>query len=68
MLFKRSKIESTSAYIGTGLEVSKLPIMYILCRARLSSILIRLKVFKNLYFRLLLLRTKETIITFASSP
>jgi hypothetical protein len=55
MLFERSKIESTSAYIGTGLEVLELPIMYIPCRARLSSTLIRLEVFKNPHFRLSLL-------------
>lgn len=39
MLFERSKIESTSAHMGTGLEVSELPMMYIPCRARLSNTL-----------------------------
>jgi hypothetical protein len=68
MLFERSRIESTSAYMGIGLEVSELLMIYILCRVRLSSILMRFEVFKNPHFRLSLLRTKETIITFASLP
>jgi hypothetical protein len=66
MLFDRSRIESTSAHMGTGLEVSELPIIYIPYCARLSSTLMRFEVFKNPHFRSSLLRTKETTITFAS--
>lgn len=68
MLSERSGIESTSAHMGTGLEVSELPIMYIPCRARLSRSLMRLEVFKNPHFCSSLLRTSETTMTFASSP
>lgn len=65
---ERSRIERTSAHIGTGLEVSELPMMYIPCLARLSNTLIRLEVFRNPHLRSLLLRTRETTTTFASSP
>ncbi len=68
MLFERSKMESTSSHMGTGLAVSELPMMYIPCCARDSNTLMRLEVFKNPHFRSLLLRTKETIITRDSSP
>jgi hypothetical protein len=67
ILFERSRMESTSAHMGTGLELSELPMMYIPCRARLSSTLMRLEVFKNPHFALVV-RTKETTMTFASSP
>jgi hypothetical protein len=66
MLFERSKVESTSARRGTGLEVSELPMMYIPYRPRLSSTLMRLEVFKNPHFRSSLLRNKETTMIFAS--
>lgn len=68
ILFKRSKMKSTSAHMRTGLELSKLSIMYISCCAQLSSTLMWLKVFKNSHFCFLLLWTKKTTMTFASSP
>jgi hypothetical protein len=68
MFLERSKMESTSAHMGTGREVSELPIMYIPCRARLSKTLMRLEVFKNPHFHSSLLRTKDTTMTKLSSP